>query len=42
MPVLHYVTHPQVQVDAKIPVPEWEGARQIVHGWRPIDRPAQP
>lgn len=23
MPILYYVTHPQVQVDAKIPVPEW-------------------
>ncbi|UVK44344.1 phosphoglycerate mutase family protein [Mesorhizobium sp. AR07] len=23
MPVLYYVTHPQVQVDANIPVPDW-------------------
>ncbi|WP_457153619.1 histidine phosphatase family protein [Mesorhizobium sp. P5_C1] len=23
MPILYYVTHPQVQVDANIPVPEW-------------------
>ncbi|QND65815.1 histidine phosphatase family protein [Mesorhizobium loti] len=23
MPILYYVTHPQVRVDAKIPVPEW-------------------
>ncbi|MFC3322027.1 histidine phosphatase family protein [Mesorhizobium cantuariense] len=23
MPILYYVTHPQVQVDAKVPVPEW-------------------
>lgn len=23
MPILHYVTHPQVQIDAAIPVPEW-------------------
>lgn len=32
MPGLRYVTHPQVQVDAKIPVPEWDDARRIVHG----------
>ncbi|ETA71935.1 MULTISPECIES: histidine phosphatase family protein [Mesorhizobium] len=24
MPILYYVTHPQVQIDAAIPVPEWE------------------
>ncbi|MGX5829180.1 histidine phosphatase family protein [Mesorhizobium sp. 43Arga] len=23
MPILYYVTHPQVQIDAAIPVPEW-------------------
>ncbi|MER8584747.1 phosphoglycerate mutase family protein [Mesorhizobium sp. M1338] len=23
MPILYYVTHPQVQVDANVPVPEW-------------------
>ncbi|KRB32146.1 MULTISPECIES: histidine phosphatase family protein [Mesorhizobium] len=23
MPILYYVTHPQVQVDATVPVPEW-------------------
>ncbi|KQV01195.1 phosphoglycerate mutase [Mesorhizobium sp. Root102] len=23
MPILYYVTHPQVQVDASVPVPEW-------------------
>ena len=23
MPTLYYVTHPQVQIDANVPVPEW-------------------
>ncbi|RWG78695.1 MAG: histidine phosphatase family protein [Mesorhizobium sp.] len=24
MPIAHYITHPQVQIDASIPVPDWE------------------
>ncbi|TIT75991.1 MAG: histidine phosphatase family protein, partial [Mesorhizobium sp.] len=23
MPIAYYITHPQVQIDADIPVPEW-------------------
>lgn len=23
MPIAYYITHPQVQIDANIPVPEW-------------------
>ncbi|WP_281410978.1 histidine phosphatase family protein [Mesorhizobium sp. NZP2077] len=40
MPILYYVTHPQVQIDAAVPVPEW-GLSDIgrVRAVAMLDRP---
>jgi broad specificity phosphatase PhoE len=40
MPILYYVTHPQVQVDANVPVPEW-GLSDIgrARAFAMLDRP---